>query len=44
VAAQLGDPAALGRASTNTTAAFSVGLVVALVYIFQALTARGVAE
>jgi hypothetical protein len=33
---QLGDPAAVGRSVTNTNAAFSVGLVVSCVYLFQA--------
>ena len=32
----LGDPAAVGRASTNTGAAFAVGLIVSLFYIVQA--------
>lgn len=35
VVSQLGDPAAVGRSDTNTTAAFSVGLLVALFYIFN---------
>jgi len=34
---QLADPQAVGRASTNTTAAFSVGLIVGLVYLLTAL-------
>lgn len=33
---KLGDPAAVGRSVTNTNAAFSVGLVVSCVYLFQA--------
>jgi len=32
----LGDPAAVGRASTNTGAAFTVGLIVSLFYLVQA--------
>ena len=44
VNAQLGDPDAVGRASTNTTAAFSVGLVVALFYLIQAARSAPVAE
>ena len=35
--AKLADPDAVGRASTNTTAAFSVGLLVGLVYLATAL-------
>ena len=34
---KLADPDAVGRASTNTTAAFSVGLLVGLVYLATAL-------
>lgn len=37
VAAALGDPLAVGRSSTNTSAAFGVGLVVALFYVAQSL-------
>ena len=36
VTAALGDPAAVGRAQTNTGAAFTVGITVALFYIYQA--------
>jgi hypothetical protein len=35
VVSQLGDPAAVGRSDTNTTAAFSVGLLVAIFYLFN---------
>ncbi len=41
VTAALGDPAAVGRASTNTGAAFTVGLIVALFYIYQAARGQG---
>ena len=37
VQAALGDPLAVGRAQTNTDAAFTVGLVVSLFYLAQAL-------
>ena len=36
VQAALGDPLAVGRAQTNTDAAFTVGFVVALFYVAQA--------
>ena len=39
VTAALGDPAAVGRAQTNTDAAFSVGFVVSCFYFYQAAQA-----
>ena len=38
ITAALGDPQAVGRAQTNTDAAFTVGLLVAAFYLLQALT------
>lgn len=43
VTAALGDPYAVGRASTNTTAAFSVGLLVSFFYLYQAFRQKRVA-
>ena len=37
VFAALGDPLAVGRAQTNTDAAFTVGFIVAAFYLYQAL-------
>jgi len=40
VTAALGDPAAVGRAQTNTDAAFSVGFIVSCFYFYQAARAE----
>lgn len=40
ITAALGDPQAVGRAQTNTDAAFTVGLLVASFYLLQAFAAR----
>lgn len=37
---KLADPEAVGRASTNTTAAFTVGLIVGLVYLATAFVKK----
>ena len=40
----LGDPAAVGRAQTNTDAAFTVGFIVSAFYLYQAARAGGADE